>query len=61
MDGKVKVRFTVDEEEIIYELSNSRIGLFLEPQVWREAYEFSEGSVLLFLSPKEFNEEDYRL
>ena len=58
--GKVKVKCTIDEEETIYELNDSKVGLFLQPEVWREAYEFSEGAVLLVVSSKEFSEGDYK-
>lgn len=58
--GKVKVKCTVDEEETIYDLNDPKVGLFLQPEVWREAYDFSEGAVLLIVSSKEFCEGDYR-
>lgn len=47
------------EREFIYHLCDNKQGFYLEPQVWREAYEFSEGAVLLVLSSKEYSEEDY--
>ena len=58
--GKVKVKCMVNETETVYELNDSKVGLFLQPEVWREAYEFSDGAVLLIVSSKEFGEGDYR-
>ncbi len=60
VSGKVKVRCQEDEREVIYHLYDNQQGLYLEPHVWREAYDFSEGGVLLVLSSKEYSEEDYR-
>ena len=60
LHGTVKVKCTVGEEEMIYELSNSRQGLYLEPEVWRETYDFSESTVVLVVSSEDFDEGDYR-
>ena len=60
VSGEVKVRCQDDEREVIYHLYDNQQGLYLEPHVWREAYDFSEGGVLLVLSSKEYSEEDYR-
>ena len=45
---------------VSYHLYDNKQALYLEPHVWREAYDFSEGAVLLVLSSKEYSEEDYR-
>ncbi len=37
---------------------DNKQGLYLEPSVWREAYDFSQGAVLLVLSSKEYDEAD---
>lgn len=58
--GKVKVKCMVNETETVYELNDPKVGLFLQPEVWHEAYEFSDGAVLLIVSSKEFGEGDYR-
>lgn len=60
VSGRVKVRCQEDEREVIYHLRDNKQGLYLEPYVWREAYDFSEGAVLLVLSSKEYSEGDYR-
>ena len=60
LHGTVKVKCSVDEKETIYELNDAKQGLYLEPRVWREAYDFSEGAVLLTVSSEVFDEADYR-
>lgn len=60
VSGKVKVKCQEGEREVIYHLRDNKQGLYLEPRIWREAYDFSEGAVLLVLSSKEYAEEDYR-
>lgn len=59
VSGFVKVRCQGGERDIIYQLYDNKQALYLEPHVWREAYDFSEGAVLLVLSSKEYSEEDY--
>ena len=59
VSGKVKVKCQEGEREVIYHLRDNKQGLYLEPRIWREAYDFSEGAVLLVLSSKEYSEEDY--
>ena len=59
VSGRVKVRCQEGERDVIYQLYDNKQALYLEPHVWREAYDFSEGAVLLVLSSKEYSEEDY--
>ena len=59
VSGEVKVRCQEDEREVIYHLYDNQQGPYLEPHVWREAYDFSEGAVLLVLSSQIYAEEDY--
>ena len=60
VSGEVKVKCQEGEREVIYHLRDNKQGLYLEPQIWREAYDFSERAVLLVLSSKEYDEGDYR-
>lgn len=60
VSGRVKAKCQEGEREVIYHLCNNKQALYLEPHIWREAYDFSEGAVLLVLSSKEYSEEDYR-
>ncbi|MCU7198003.1 sugar 3,4-ketoisomerase [Turicibacter sanguinis] len=39
LHGSVKVR----SNETVYELNDPKVGLYLAPDVWREAFDFSEG------------------
>ena len=59
VNGEVKVKCQEGERDVIYQLYDNKQALYLEPHVWREAYDFSEGAVLLVLSSKEYSEEDY--
>lgn len=54
--GSAKVRC----DGHVYELNDPSIGLYLAPDVWREACDFSEGAVLLAVSSEPFCEWDYR-
>lgn len=56
LHGSVKVRCN----ETVYELNHPKVGLYLAPEVWREAFDFSEGAVLLAVSSEPFCENDYR-
>lgn len=60
LHGHVKIKCLVDGEEFIYELKDSKEGLYLAARVWREAYDFSEDAVVLAVSSEPFNETDYR-
>lgn len=59
LSGEVKVRCIEDETVVVYQLKDNKTGLYLEPQVWREVYDFSEDAVLLVLSSKAYDEGDY--
>lgn len=59
VSGEVKVKCQEEERDAIYQLYDNKQALYLEPHVWREAYDFSERAVLLVLSSKEYSEEDY--
>ena len=52
------VKFSSHEEEIT-ELNNPSIGLSIGPYVWREMFDFTEGSVLLVLASEYYDEDDY--
>lgn len=60
VSGEVKVKCGEGEREVVYHLQDNKQGLYLESKVWREAYDFSEGAVLLVLSSKEYDEGDYQ-
>ena len=59
LNGSVKIRVNNPNEEEIIELNNPSIGLYIGPYVWREMFDFSEGSVLLVLASEYYDESDY--
>lgn len=59
VNGSVKVKVKNPECEEIYELSNNSVGLYIGPLIWREMFDFTEGSVLLVLASDYFDESDY--
>lgn len=59
LNGSVKIRIKNPSEEEIVELNNPSIGLYIGPYVWREMFDFSEGSVLLVLASEYYDENDY--
>lgn len=60
VSGELKVKCSESEREVVYHLRDNKQGLYLEPHVWREAYDFSEEAVLFVLSSKAYDEGDYR-
>ena len=60
VSGRVKVRCQEGERDVIYQLYDNKQALYLEPHIWREAYDFSEGAVLLVLSSMEYDKDDYQ-
>ena len=57
--GSIKIKCTYDNEEKTYILDKPHKGLYISNNIWREAYDFSEGAVLLVLSSKPYDKEDY--
>lgn len=57
--GSVKILVKNPFEEQIINLASPIQGLFIGPMVWREMYDFSEGSVLLVLASEYYDESDY--
>ncbi len=42
-----------------YVLNDAHRGLLVEPYVYREAFDFSDGAVLLIVSSEKYDEDDY--
>lgn len=59
LNGSIKIRVKNPKDEEIYELKDPSIGLYIGPYVWREMFDFTEGSVLLVLASEYYDEEDY--
>lgn len=57
--GSIKIKCTYDNKEKTYILDKPHKGLYISNNIWREAYDFSEGAVLLVLSSKPYDKEDY--
>ncbi|WP_297423388.1 FdtA/QdtA family cupin domain-containing protein [Clostridium sp.] len=59
LNGSAKIRVKNPKEEEVIELNNSSVGLYIGPLIWREMFDFSEGSVLLVLASEYYDENDY--
>lgn len=59
LNGSVKIKLKNPNEEEVVELNNQSVGLYIGPLIWREMFDFSEGSVLLVLASEYYNENDY--
>ncbi len=57
--GISKVRIDNGTEERIIELDRPKMGLYIRPMIWKDMYDFSKDSVLLVLSDKHYDEEEY--
>jgi len=59
LNGSIKIRLKNPNEEEIVELSDPSVGLYIGPYIWREMFDFTEGSVLLVLASENYDETDY--
>lgn len=57
--GSCKILLDNGTEKKSVLLDNPSEGLYLGPGIWREMYDFSEGSVLLVLASQYYEENDY--
>lgn len=59
LSGSCKVKvFSGDKREVI-ELNSPDKGLFLNNMVWKEMYDFSDGSVMMVLASELFDANEY--
>jgi len=59
LNGSVKIRLKNPNEEEVVELNEPSVGLYIGPYIWREMFDFTEGSVLLVLASEYYDENDY--
>ena len=59
VNGSCKVHLDNGYETAEVVLDKPNEGLFLEHDIWREMYDFSEGAVLLVLASELYDESDY--
>lgn len=59
LNGSVKIKTKNPNEEEITELNNPSVGLYIGPYIWREMFDFTEGTVLLVLASEYYSEDDY--
>ncbi|MBW9151356.1 FdtA/QdtA family cupin domain-containing protein [Clostridium estertheticum] len=59
LNGSVKIRVKNPKEEEVFELNDPSVGLYIGPLIWREMFDFTEGSVLLVLASDHYDENDY--
>ncbi len=57
--GTSKVRITDGHEELVVELNEPGMGLYLPTMLWKDMYEFSADSVLLVMSNKHYDGNEY--
>lgn len=57
--GSCKILMDDGLEKTIVELSTPTVGLFLNNDIWREMYDFSDNAVLLVLASELYDESDY--
>lgn len=56
--SKVKIKNGLGDE-VVYHLNRPHIGLYIPTMVWKDMYDFSSDSVLLVLSNKLYNPDEY--
>lgn len=57
--GSCKIRLDDGQEKKIVPLDDPSIGLYLESNIWREMFDFSEDAVLMVLASELYDESDY--
>lgn len=57
--GSCKIRLDNGKEQEIVPLNKPYEGLFVDNNMWREMYDFSEDAVLLVLASELYDESDY--
>lgn len=57
--GKSKVRITDGHEEMIVELNEPMMGVYIPKMIWKDMYDFSPDSVLLVLANTHYNGSEY--
>ena len=57
--GTSKVRLTDGTEELIVELNEPHMGVYIPKMIWKDMYDFSEDSVLLVLASTHYDPEEY--
>lgn len=57
--GSVKILLKTPESEKTVVLDDPSKGLYIEPGIWREMYDFKDGAVLLVLASDHYKAEDY--
>ena len=57
--GKSKVRITDGKEEVVVELNEPMMGVYIPKMIWKDMYDFSEDSVLLVLASEHYDGNEY--
>ncbi len=57
--GQSKVRITDGKEEVIVELNQPMMGIYIPKMIWKDMYDFSADSVLLVLASTHYDAEEY--
>ena len=57
--GTSKVRLDDGFQTEVVELNKPRMGLYLAPRIWKDMYDFSPDSVLLCLSSRHYDADEY--
>lgn len=59
LNGSLKVRCFNGKEEEIYELNSPSKGLYLEPMIWREIFDYKDNAVLVVLASELYDKDGY--
>lgn len=59
LNGSVKIKVKNPNGEEIIELNDPSVGLYIGTYIWREMFDFTEGSVLLVIASEYYYEDDY--
>lgn len=57
--GNSKVRITNGKEEFVVKLDKPMMGVYIPKMIWKDMYDFSEGSILLVLASTHYDAQEY--
>ena len=59
VNGSCKIKIILNNEQKTFILDKPNIGLFIDKNVYKEIYDFNNNCILLCISDKKYNKEEY--
>ena len=59
VNGSCKIKVVSNSEQKTFILDRPNVGLFIDKNVYREMFEFDDNCILLCISDKKYNKQEY--